>query len=97
MRTTVLLALVLSSGLWASTTRADDNPKPPVPEGGLMVMTEGPCTDIATQVEGYCVMSQDMQGNVYLMFALEGELVEIRQVVGDSYVVLWARTPGELM
>lgn len=62
-----------------------------------MVMNEGPCTDIATQVEGYCVMSSDVNGNIYLMFAIEGELVEIRQVVGNGYEVIWTKTPGELM
>jgi len=42
-------------------------------------------------------MSSDVNGNIYLMFALDGELVEIRQVVGDGYVVVWTKTPGELM
>lgn len=85
--TTLLLCL-------SSHATADTNPMPSVPEGGLMLMMEGPCTDVATQVEGYCVMSQDMQGNIYVMFAVDDELLEIRQVVGDTYVVLWTRTPG---
>lgn len=85
-----LLALALLSGLIPATTRADNNPMPPVPEGGLMLMMESPCTDKATQVDGYCVMSQDRQGNIYVIFAVDGKPVEIRQVVGDSYVVLWS-------
>ena len=91
--------MTLATLLWclSSTAQADNNPMPPPPEGGLTVMTEGPCTDIATQVEGYCVMSSDKDGNIYVMFATDGELTEIRKVVGDTYVVLWARTPGELM
>jgi len=93
MRTILLLGLVLSL---VPTLGIADEPPPP-PEGGLMVMTEGPCTDIATEVEGYCVMSQDMQGNIYLMFAVDGELVEIRQVVGDGYVTIWKQVEGELM
>lgn len=95
MRLTTLTTLLwfLSFGL----ALADDNPIPPVPEGGLMLMMEGACTDIETQVEGYCVMSQDRQGNIYVMFAIDGELWEIRQVVGDTYEVIWRRTPGELL
>lgn len=95
MRTTVSLALALSSVLWASTTRAD-NPLPPVPEGGLMVIYETNCTDAVTGVEGYCVVSQDRQGNQYVIFAVEGEVQEIRQVTGDTYTVIWAALPGDL-
>lgn len=69
---------------------------PPVPEGGLMVIHESTCTDAATLVDGYCVVSQDREGNTYVIFAVEGEVQEIRQVVGDGYIVIWARTPGEL-
>lgn len=83
--------------LLATAATADNNPMPPPPEGGLTVMQEGPCKDIETQVEGYCVLSTDVNGNIYLMFAIDGELVEIRQVVGDSYITIWKQTPGELM
>jgi len=89
---TILVAL-LSLSL-SSPARADNNPMPPVPEGGLMLMMEGGCTDKVTQERGYCVMSQDRQGNVYVMFAVDGELVEIRQVIGSGYVTLWRATPG---
>lgn len=95
MRLTTLT--ILSLCLSASLAVADDNPMPPVPEGGLMLMMEGSCRDIETQVEGYCVMSQDRQGNIYVMFAIDDELWEIRQVVGDTYIVIWRRTPGELL
>jgi hypothetical protein len=91
-----LHVLVLSLGLLATPGIAD-NPMPPPPEGGLMVMQESPCTDIETGVEGYCVLSQDVQGNIYLMFAVDGELVEIRQVIGDGYVTIWKQVEGELM
>lgn len=98
MRTTALLALCLA--LWGTTTRAD-NPLPPVPEGGLMVVAQGDCTDVATGVPGYCVMSQDRQGNVYVIFAIDGEPREIRQVVGDTFKVIWSSTEaivlGELL
>lgn len=94
MRLTTL-AMMLSC--LSSPVLADDNPMPPVPEGGLMVMMEGTCTDIETNVEGYCVMSQDRQGNIYVMFAVDGELLEIRQVVGNTYEVIWRATPGELL
>ncbi len=93
MRTTLLHALCLSL---VPTLGIAEEPPPP-PEGGLMVMQEGPCTDIETQVEGYCVLSTDVNGNIYLMFAIDDELVEIRQVVGDGYITIWKQTPGELM
>ena len=96
MRFISLLALALSLGVMPCMTRAD-NPMPPPPEGGLMVMAEGACRDVATQVERYCVVSQDRDGNVYVIMALDGEPVEIRQVVGNGYIVLWTQTPGELM
>lgn len=89
MRVTTLATL-----LWCLTSPANAEPMPPPPEGGLMVITEGPCRDIATQAQGYCVMSSDVNGNIYVMFALDGELVEIRKVVGDTYEVVWTRTPG---
>lgn len=91
--------MTLMTVLWclSSPAIADDNPMPPVPEGGLMLMMEGECTDIETQVRGYCVMSQDRQGNVYVIFAVNDEPVEIRQVVGNGYVVIWRATPGELL
>lgn len=92
-----LMTLTILSSCLSAPTRADDNPMPPVPEGGLMVMMEGACTDIKTNVEGYCVMSQDRQGNIYVIFAVDGVPVEIRQVVGDGYVVIWEATPGELL
>lgn len=99
MRTTALLALCLAVS--ATTTRAEDNPLPPVPEGGLMVVAQGDCTDAATGVEGYCVMSQDRQGNIYVIFAIDGEPREIRQVVGDTYKVIWSSNEaivlGELL
>ena len=94
MRTISLLGLSLSL---VPTLGIADNPMPPPPEGGLMVMAEGPCTDIETQVERYCVVSQDRRGNVYVIMALEGKPVEIRQVVGDGYIVLWKQAEGELM
>lgn len=93
--TNVRICLALCLALWGTTTRAD-NPLPPVPEGGLMVIYESECQDTATGVEGYCVVSQDRQGNQYVIFAVEGEVKEIRQVTGDTYVVIWALAPGEL-
>lgn len=93
--------IVLLGILLPTTVLSEDNPLPPVPEGGLMLVMEGACTDDASGVPGYCVMSQDRDGNIYVMFAVDGELVEIRQVVGDSYIVLWSSvTPvvlGELL
>jgi hypothetical protein len=84
-----LLALVLSLGLLATTTKAD-NPLPPVPEGGLMLILETPCIDIATQVEAYCTISEDRLGNVYVYVEVDGEPWEIRQIVGDGYAVIWS-------
>jgi hypothetical protein len=55
-----------------------------------MVIYESACTDSATQVEGHCVVSQDREGNQYVIFAVDGVPVEIRQVVGDGYTVIWS-------
>jgi hypothetical protein len=99
MKGRAMRVILLTTALWclSSPAIADNNPMPPPPEGGLTVMQEGACKDIETQVEGYCVLSTDVNGNIYLMFAIDGELVEIRQVVGDGYITIWKQTPGELM
>jgi hypothetical protein len=67
-----------------------DTGLPPVPEGGLKLIMETPCIDIATQVEAYCTMSEDRLGNVYVYVEVDGEPWEIRQIVGDSYNVIWS-------
>lgn len=96
MRTISPLALGLLLAMLATHGTADDNPLPAVPEGGLMVIYETTCTDAVTGVEGYCVVSQDRQGNTYVIFAVDGDVREIRQVVGDGYTVIWQAALGEL-
>jgi len=91
------IALALLSGLIPATSTADTYPIPPVPEGGLMVIVESDCTDIDTGVEGYCVLSQDRRGNNYVIFSVDGAVQEIRAIQGDTYIVVWTATPGELM
>ena len=90
-----LISLCLCLALWGTTIRAD-NPLPLVPEGGLTVIYEAPCQDRTTKIDGYCVMSQDRAGNVYVIFAVDGVPVEIRQVTGNTYSVVWTALPGEL-
>jgi len=91
-------SLLLSATLVAllpSTTRAD-NPMPPPPEGGLMTISQSECVDIETRVDGFCVLSRDRLGNIYMVFLIDGEVWQIRQVVGNGYNVIWTATPGEL-
>lgn len=84
-----LLALVPFLTVLASTTKAD-NALPPVPEGGLSLIYQTPCIDIATQVEAYCTLSEDRLGNVYVYVEVDGEPWEIRQIVADGYAVIWS-------
>jgi len=90
----IILALCLA--LWATTTRAD-NPLPPPPEGGLMTISQSSCVDIETRVDGFCVLSRDRFGNIYMVFLIDGKIWQIRQIVDDGYTVIWTATPGELL
>ena len=90
------LTPALCLALLASTTWAD-NPLPPPPEGGLMTISQSECVDIETRVEGFCVLSRDRLGNIYMVFLIDGEIWQIRQIVDDGYTVIWTATPGELL
>lgn len=94
MKGKTMRLMILMILLWFPLLARAENPLPPVPEGGIITVMEGTCTDKVTNVRGYCVMSQDRQGNIYVIFAVDGEVKEIRQVVGNSYIVLWSATPG---
>lgn len=82
-----ILALCLV--LVASTTRADE--PPPVPEGGINFFYESPCEDNETGQAGHCYVGVDVEGNTYLTFFQDGELMFIRKVIGDTYEVVWVR------
>ena len=88
MRTLMLSTLiVLSCVLWAAGASSQE--LPPVPEGGLLHYKVFDCVDQVSKQRVVCVQSRDMEGNEY-MTLMQGEvIVEIRQVVGDSYVVIY--------
>lgn len=70
---------------------ADEIPQtlPPVPDGGLIVLYRGDCTDEVSQEQGQCTSEDDVQGNHYLVFKQNGEIQFIRQVTGDGYKTLY--------
>jgi hypothetical protein len=79
--------IVCSFVLLASSTSA--NELPPVPEGGLYHYEEYACFDRETDEVGDCVMSMDMQGNRYLTFIQNEEIMFLRRVYPDSYETFW--------
>lgn len=87
----------LSLSLWfvllATTTRAD-NPMPPVPEGGfLVIISEFTCTITDYRAEGRCELKQDKMGNQYIVFSQGGDVKVIRQITGETtHVDIWVET-----
>lgn len=73
----------------ASASSSLANEPPPVPEGGLAILHEQPCSDGETMQKGYCYYMQDTEGNVYVTF-WQGETLQfIRKIVGESYETVW--------
>lgn len=85
---TKLPALALAMSLLGTMATAD--PPPPVPDGGLIFIMEGECTDNETGQAGYCYISMDKTGKRYLAFYQDDVLMLIRQVLSqDDYETIW--------
>lgn len=91
MRTFVTLLAVL----FASTS-VSAQALPPVPEGGLITVQHGFCTDNVTERHGYCVVQVDIENNTYVTFILDDVIQTVRKVVGDSYVTIYQRGNHDL-
>lgn len=81
MKKIALLYLLMSQGVWADT--------PPVPAGGLSFYFQSPCSDVETDLKGYCYLGKDMEGRNYLTFWQSDTLMFIREITGDTYKVIW--------
>lgn len=81
------LILALCLVLWGTTTKADD--PPPVPNGGITFTYQATCTDIATSEKGMCYVGHDIEGNYYVTFWQDDQLMKISKVVGDEVEVVW--------
>ena len=67
------------------------NELPPIPDGGLIAISSGKCTDNETKEKGFCVISADKNGNLYLIFAQDGDVQFIRKLVDDGYETVYER------
>lgn len=79
--------IALSCVLWAAGANSQE--LPPVPEGGLLHYKVFDCVDQVSGLTVVCVQSKDMEGNEYMTLMQNGKVVEIRKIVGDSYVVIY--------
>ena len=73
--------------------RAENNPLPPVPEGGIRTVFQGECNNNGT--DGICRIAVDRDGTEYLVFYVDQAIQEIRQMVDGELVVIWSATLGE--
>jgi hypothetical protein len=87
MTKTLLAACCLV--LWMTTPSMSEHALPDMPEGGLMVLGSGECTDEIYHEEGQCTLSRDMAGNLYAIFAQNGEIKVIRQIIDDGFIELY--------
>ena len=78
------------------TTSVNAQALPPVPEGGLITVQHGYCTDNVTERDGYCVIQVDMENNTYVTLILDDVIQTVRKVVGDSYVTIYQRSKHDL-
>lgn len=66
------------------------NQPPPPPEGGLTPIHDTECMDIMTNVDGHCYLSRDIDGNIYLAFFQNDEIMFIREIRPEgAYVTIW--------
>jgi len=89
MSTTLRLCLALGLALQPIKSTAETNVLPDVPPGGLVTITAGDCTDMATRIRGFCQTRMDTAGNTYLVFLQGEEVMFIRQIIGDGYTTLY--------
>ena len=89
MSTTLRLCLALGLALQPIKSTAETNVLPDVPLGGLVTTNAGDCTDPATGERGHCQMRVDTAGNKYLVFLQDGEVMFIRQIIGDGFTTLY--------
>lgn len=63
---------------------------PPMPQG-MTVMQQGECVDNPTQEKGYCVFYQEPDGNSWLVFLQENQVMFLRHIFTDGkpYEQVW--------
>ena len=78
-----LIPLIITAVLVATVCFATE--LPPLPDGGLKILSKAKCTDNETGQRGLCYNTEDNKGNFYLIFYQDDEMpMFIRKALGNG-------------